>query len=104
MALPQTACLALSGPLLVPETEGGRAWFTMFDDFGELIQVRWLPARLYIGQLQVTTCLMLCITVQYSTVQRSVVGCDWSGPSLHSAGAQSCIQVSGASCGCPMRP
>jgi hypothetical protein len=40
MGLPQTACLALSGPLPVPETDGGRAWFTMFDDDGELIQVR----------------------------------------------------------------
>jgi len=40
MALPQTACLALSGPLEVPETDGGHAWFTAFDDFGELIQVR----------------------------------------------------------------
>lgn len=40
MALPQTACLALSGPLEVPETDGGHAWFTAFDDFGELIQLK----------------------------------------------------------------
>jgi hypothetical protein len=39
MQLPQTACLALSGPLVVPETGGGRAWFTAFDDKWELIQV-----------------------------------------------------------------
>lgn len=38
MALPQTACLALSGPLAVPETDGGRAWFTVFDEDGELIK------------------------------------------------------------------
>jgi hypothetical protein len=39
MQLPQTACLALSGALEVPETGGGRAWFTAFDDDWELIQV-----------------------------------------------------------------
>ncbi|WIA35235.1 hypothetical protein OEZ86_003697 [Tetradesmus obliquus] len=38
MQLPQTACLALSGPLEVPETRGGRAWFRAFDDDWELIQ------------------------------------------------------------------
>jgi hypothetical protein len=40
MQLPQTACLALSGPLDVPESAGGRGWFTAFDDDWELIQVR----------------------------------------------------------------
>ncbi len=40
MALPRTACLALVGPLAVPFA--GRAWFTAFDDEGELIQVRSL--------------------------------------------------------------
>ncbi|KAF8060498.1 histidine--tRNA ligase [Scenedesmus sp. PABB004] len=40
MALPQTACLALSGPLRVPETHGGRAWFESFEADGELIQPR----------------------------------------------------------------
>lgn len=50
MALPQTACLALSGRLPVPETDGGRMWYTTFEDDGELIQVsdyccpRWLLA------------------------------------------------------------
>jgi predicted esterase len=39
MQLPQTACLSLSGPLEVPETDGGRAWFRAFDDNWELIQV-----------------------------------------------------------------
>ena len=39
MALPQTASLALPGPLTVPETGGGRAWFQAFDDDWELIQV-----------------------------------------------------------------
>lgn len=39
MSLPQTACLALSGPLSVPESDGGRAWLTAFDEDGELIQV-----------------------------------------------------------------
>ena len=39
MALPQTACLALSGPLPAPETDGGRMWYTTFEDDGELIQV-----------------------------------------------------------------
>jgi predicted esterase len=38
MALPQTACLALSGPLPVPETDGGRAWFEVFDSDGDLIK------------------------------------------------------------------
>ncbi|KAF6264330.1 Alpha/Beta hydrolase protein [Scenedesmus sp. NREL 46B-D3] len=38
--LPQTACLALSGPLEVPETGGGRAWFRAYDDDWELIQPR----------------------------------------------------------------
>ena len=40
MALPQTASLALSGPLIIPETDGGRAWFTTYDEDWELIQVR----------------------------------------------------------------
>jgi hypothetical protein len=39
MALPQTACLALSGRLPVPETDGGRMWYTTFEDDGEFIQV-----------------------------------------------------------------
>lgn len=39
MALPQTACLALSGRLEVPETDGGRMWYTTFEEDGELIQV-----------------------------------------------------------------
>jgi hypothetical protein len=39
MALPQTATLALAGPLAVPEVDGGRAWFPAFEDSGELIQV-----------------------------------------------------------------
>lgn len=37
MALPQTACLALSGPLAVPFA--GRAWFPAFDCDGDLIEV-----------------------------------------------------------------
>ena len=37
MALPQTACLALGGPLAVPFA--GRAWFPAFDDDGDLIEV-----------------------------------------------------------------
>jgi hypothetical protein len=44
MALPRTACLALGGPLAVPFA--GRAWFTAFDDEGELIQVRCLLGTL----------------------------------------------------------
>ncbi len=40
MALPQTACLALPGPLVVPGTDGGRAWHEAFDpSTWELIQV-----------------------------------------------------------------
>lgn len=39
MALPQTACLALSGPLVVPETDGGRMWLNTFEADGELIKV-----------------------------------------------------------------
>eukprot|EP00879_Flechtneria_rotunda_P025739 GHRR01027378.1.p1 GENE.GHRR01027378.1~~GHRR01027378.1.p1 ORF type:complete len:149 (+),score=50.62 GHRR01027378.1:423-869(+) len=40
MVLPHTACLALSGPLRVPETNGGRAWYKAIDQHtGELIQV-----------------------------------------------------------------
>jgi predicted esterase len=37
MALPQTAALALAGPLPVAETNGGRAWFRTFEDDG------WTP-------------------------------------------------------------
>lgn len=37
MALPQTACLALGGPLAVPFA--GRAWFPAFDEDGDLIEV-----------------------------------------------------------------
>jgi predicted esterase len=44
LALPQTASLALPGPLPVPETGGGRAWMTAFDDDWELIQVSY-PGR-----------------------------------------------------------
>ncbi len=39
MALPQTACIVVAGPLSIPETDGGRAWFKAFDDQWELIQV-----------------------------------------------------------------
>lgn len=39
MALPQTASLSLAGPIVVPETGGGRAWFQAFDDNFELIKV-----------------------------------------------------------------
>ncbi|KAK3283376.1 hypothetical protein CYMTET_8924 [Cymbomonas tetramitiformis] len=38
MKLPQTATLAISGPLEIPMTDGGRAWYTTFDDDFELIQ------------------------------------------------------------------
>mmetsp|Transcript_3504 Transcript_3504/g.10151 ORF Transcript_3504/g.10151 Transcript_3504/m.10151 type:complete len:576 (-) Transcript_3504:253-1980(-) len=38
MALPQTATLALAGPVTVPETDGGRAWFEAFDEFGNLLE------------------------------------------------------------------
>ncbi|KAK3280976.1 hypothetical protein CYMTET_11208, partial [Cymbomonas tetramitiformis] len=38
MKLPQTATLAISGPLEIPMTDGGRAWYTAFDDDFELIQ------------------------------------------------------------------
>eukprot|EP00798_Chlamydomonas_sp_ICE-L_P015722 gene15722-21842_t len=38
MALPNTASLALAGPIEVPETDGGRSWFISFDDDWELIQ------------------------------------------------------------------
>lgn len=37
MALPQTAALALGGPLAVPFA--GRAWFPALDDAGDLIEV-----------------------------------------------------------------
>eukprot|EP00897_Mesotaenium_endlicherianum_P011000 jgi/Mesen1/9929/ME000070S09215 len=40
MALLQTATLALSGPLAIPETDGGRAWFKSHDENWDLI----LPA------------------------------------------------------------
>ena len=40
MALPQTATLALAGPIEVPESNGGRAWLQAFDDDFELIQVK----------------------------------------------------------------
>jgi predicted esterase len=39
LALPQTATLALPGPLEVPGTEGGRAWHAAFEEDWELIQV-----------------------------------------------------------------
>lgn len=42
----QTACLALSGPLPVPETDGGRAWYTAFDEDWEPIQVCSILNRL----------------------------------------------------------
>jgi len=43
--LPQTAILALAGPLVVPETDGGRAWFTAFDEQSwDLIQVAPRPS------------------------------------------------------------
>ena len=37
--LPQTASLALAGPLLVLETGGGRAWHDAFDACGVLLPV-----------------------------------------------------------------
>ena len=39
MQLPQTATLALAGPLAVPETDGGRAWLQAFEEDFELIKV-----------------------------------------------------------------
>ena len=39
MALPQTAALALAGPLAVQGVLGGRAWHDSFEPDGELIQV-----------------------------------------------------------------
>jgi hypothetical protein len=48
MQLPQTACLALSGPLEVPETGGGRAWFNAFNDDWELIQVGVCTLAVYL--------------------------------------------------------
>ena len=50
MALPQTAVLALAGPLEVPETGGGRAWLQAFDDDFELIQVGGDGERQTIGR------------------------------------------------------
>ncbi|GAQ84429.1 hypothetical protein KFL_001880220 [Klebsormidium nitens] len=38
MNLPQTSILALSGPIQIPETDGGRAWFTSFDENWDLIE------------------------------------------------------------------
>lgn len=37
MNLPQTSILALSGPIHIPETNGGRAWFTSFNENWDLI-------------------------------------------------------------------
>ena len=37
LALPQTAVLALEGPLEVPYSDGGRAWFSAFEHNGTLI-------------------------------------------------------------------
>ena len=39
LLLPQTAALALGGPQEVPFSEGGRSWYTVFDEQFELIQV-----------------------------------------------------------------
>lgn len=39
LELPQTASLALAGPLLVPETGGGHAWHDAFDASGDLLPV-----------------------------------------------------------------
>lgn len=38
ISLPQTSTLSLSGPIHIPETNGGRAWFTSFDENWELIK------------------------------------------------------------------
>lgn len=39
LSLPQTCCVALGGPFVVPFTDGqGRSWFTVFDDDMELIK------------------------------------------------------------------
>ena len=58
LALPQTASLALCGPLQVLDGEDGRCWFPAFDSQGELLQVR--PRRLLAGggmlQVQMTAC------------------------------------------------
>lgn len=40
MGLPNTATLALSGPLGLPEMDGARTWFTTYDDDMEDIQAR----------------------------------------------------------------
>lgn len=46
LRLPATCCLALGGPLEVPETGGGRAWFEGLDEHSwEPIQVRTLRVR-----------------------------------------------------------
>lgn len=39
LQLPQTATLALAGPLEVPETGGGRAWYEAFDTIGNNLPV-----------------------------------------------------------------
>jgi predicted esterase len=43
MALPQTTAVAPGGPQLIPETGGGRAWFTSFDD-------TWHPIQPHAGE------------------------------------------------------
>lgn len=71
LALPQTASMALPGPLVVPETGGGRAWLTAFDDEWELIQVSWGPAgdiglgwhRCWHQLLALLLCACLCLCV-----------------------------------------
>ena len=39
LALPQTATLALGGPLAVPESDGGRAWHDAFAADGSMLPV-----------------------------------------------------------------
>jgi hypothetical protein len=38
ISLPQTSTLSLSGPIHIPETNGGRAWFISLDENWELIK------------------------------------------------------------------
>mmetsp|Transcript_14044 Transcript_14044/g.23761 ORF Transcript_14044/g.23761 Transcript_14044/m.23761 type:complete len:452 (+) Transcript_14044:336-1691(+) len=58
MQLPNTLAVALAGPVEIAETDGGRAWFRMFDDEWNLIEPSRMEQR-RICSLAVS-CQLLC--------------------------------------------
>jgi len=75
LTLPQTAVLALEGPLEVPYSDGGRAWFSAFEHNGTLI----CPAP---GELRRLRSLASTVESLYEAL-RALVAQGWRYNQLH---------------------